>query len=241
MRKQELPVKVSSNTGRAPCGVFSRALGVVRGLYDWVLSLADRRYAAALLFLIAFAESSFFPVPPDVLLIALALGAPGRALGFAAICTAGSVAGGALGYALGLYVYELVGRPIIEIYGAQSAYLEVRTLYRDWDAVAIFVAGFTPLPYKVFTIAAGAFRIDFPTFLLVSAVSRGARFLLVGALIFRFGPRGQAVHRPLLQLAHRGLCGPPDRWIPAPEICYLLAFLLPRGVAQFGSAHGSGP
>ena len=181
-------MKVSSSAGRTPWRILSWALGVVRGLYDWVLSLAHRRYAAAMLFLIAFAESSFFPVPPDVLLIALALGAPGRALGFAAICTAGSVAGGALGYALGLYFYELVGRPIIEIYGARSAYLEVRTLYRDWDAVAIFVAGFTPLPYKVFTIAAGAFRIDFPTFLLVSAVSRGARFLLVGALISRFGP-----------------------------------------------------
>ena len=153
-----------------------------------MLSLAGRRYAAAILFLIAFAESSFFPVPPDVLLIALALGAPGRALGFAVICTAGSVAGGALGYALGLYFYELVGRPIIEIYGAQSAYLQVQSLYREWDAVAIFIAGFTPLPYKVFTIAAGAFRIDFPTFLLVSAISRGARFLLVGALISRFGP-----------------------------------------------------
>lgn len=188
MRKQELAVNVSSDSGGTPGGVVSRALSIIRGLYDWVLSLADRRYAAAILFLIAFAESSFFPVPPDVLLIALALGAPGKALGFAAICTAGSVAGGALGYALGLYSYEVVGRPIIEIYGAQSAYVEVQTLYREWDAVAIFVAGFTPLPYKVFTIAAGAFRIDFPTFVLVSAVSRGARFLLVGALIYRFGP-----------------------------------------------------
>ena len=181
-------MNVSSSTGGTPGGLLSWALGIIRGLYDWVLSLADRRYAGALLFLIAFAESSFFPVPPDVLLIALALGAPGRALGFAAICTAGSVAGGALGYALGLYFYELVGQPIIEIYGAQGAYLEVQALYREWDAVAIFVAGFTPLPYKVFTIAAGAFRIDFPTFLLVSAVSRGARFLLVSALIYRFGP-----------------------------------------------------
>ena len=181
-------MKVSSSTGLTPRGIWSWALGAVRGLYDWVLSLAGRRYAAAILFLIAFAESSFFPIPPDVLLIALALGAPGRALGFAVICTAGSVAGGALGYALGLYFYELVGRPIIEIYGAQSAYLQVQSLYREWDAVAIFIAGFTPLPYKVFTIAAGAFRIDFPTFLLVSAVSRGARFLLVGALISRFGP-----------------------------------------------------
>lgn len=188
MRKQELPAKVSSNSGGTPGGIVSRALSIIRGLYDWVLSLAHRRYAAAILFLIAFAESSFFPVPPDVLLIALALGAPGRALGFAAICTVGSVAGGALGYALGQYSYELVGRPIIEIYGAQSAYLEVQTLYREWDAVAIFVAGFTPLPYKVITIAAGAFRIDFPTFILVSAISRGARFLLVGALIFHFGP-----------------------------------------------------
>ncbi len=181
-------MKVSSSTGRMPWVVLSWVIGVIRGLYDWVLSLAHRPYAAAILFLIAFAESSFFPVPPDVLLIALSLGAPSRALGFAAICTAGSVAGGALGYVLGLYFYELVGQPIIEIYGAQSAYLEVQAMYREWDSIAIFVAGFTPLPYKVFTIAAGAFRIDFPTFILVSAVSRGARFLLVGALISWFGP-----------------------------------------------------
>jgi membrane protein YqaA with SNARE-associated domain len=93
-----------------------------------------------------------------------------------------------VGYALGLYAYELVGRPIVEFYGARHAYLEIQALYREWDAVAVAIAGFTPLPYKVFSIAAGAFRIDFPTFILVSTASRGARFLLVGALIFRFGP-----------------------------------------------------
>lgn len=139
------------------------------------------------LFLVAFAESSVFPIPPDVLLIALAIGAPRRALWFAALSTVGSVLGGMLGYLIGLKFYELLGRPIIEFYSAQERYLRVKELYDRYDSVAVAVAGFTPIPYKVFTIAAGAFEIHFPTFVVASLAGRGGRFFLVGLLILRFG------------------------------------------------------
>jgi len=163
-------------------------INFVRRLYDWVLSLSESPYGTLALFLLAVAEASFFPIPPDVLLLALAVGAPHRALWFSLVCTLGSLIGAAAGYLLGLEFYELIGRRIIEVYGAQERYSQVAELYREWDAVAIAVAGFTPIPYKVFTIAAGAFQINFVTFLLASIVSRGARFFIVGGLIRWLGP-----------------------------------------------------
>lgn len=164
----------------------------LRRLYDWVLAFAATPHGTWALFLLAVAESSFFPIPPDVLLMALAVAAPSRAFRFAAICSAGSVLGGVIGYLLGLEFYELLGRPIIEFYSAADAYQRVQQLYRDWDAIAVAVAGFTPIPYKVFTIAAGVFEINFATFLLASIVSRSARFFLIGALIWWMGPRIRA-------------------------------------------------
>ena len=160
----------------------------LRAIYDWVLGFAERPEGDRALFLIAFAEASFFPIPPDMLLIPLAVGAPGKALRFAAVCTVGSVLGAMLGYLLGLQFYEVLGRRIIEFYGAQDGYQQTRELYQNWDAIAVAVAGFTPIPYKVFTIAAGVFHINFLTFLLASLLSRGARFFLVGGLILWFGP-----------------------------------------------------
>lgn len=161
---------------------------LLRNLYEWVLSFAESKYGPWALFLIAVAESSFFPVPPDVLLIALAIGAPLRSFWFALICTAGSLVGAVIGYFIGLEFYELAGRPIIEFYSIQNGYEQVRQLYHDWDSIAVVIAGFTPIPYKVFTIAAGAFEINFFTFLLASAVGRGARFFLVAGLIRWIGP-----------------------------------------------------
>ena len=160
----------------------------LRAIYDWVLGFAERPEGERALFLIAFAEASFFPIPPDMLLIPLAVGAPGKALRFAAVCTVGSVLGAMLGYLLGLQFYEVLGRRIIEFYGAQDGYQQTRELYQNWDAIAVAVAGFTPIPYKVFTIAAGVFHINFLTFLLASLLSRGTRFFLVGGLILWFGP-----------------------------------------------------
>ena len=140
-----------------------------------------------LLFILAFAESSFFPVPPDVLLIALAISVPTRAFKYALVCAIGSVLGGMVGYLIGYSFMEAVGNRIIEFYGFAQKWSQVGELYNKWAAWAVGIAGFTPIPYKVFTIAAGAFKIDFPTFVLASAISRSARFFLVGGLIYFFG------------------------------------------------------
>jgi len=139
------------------------------------------------LFLIAFAESSFFPIPPDVFLIAMCISVPNKSFYYATVCSIGSVIGGALGYGLGLGFMDTIGQHILQLYGLHDKYLVVQDLYQRYDAWAVGAAGFTPLPYKLFTITAGAFKINFLTFLLVSIISRSARFFLVSALIYRFG------------------------------------------------------
>lgn len=159
----------------------------LRRLYDWVLGWAPHPYAPAALFLIAFAESSFFPIPPDVLLIALALGLPARAFRFALITTAGSVLGGLAGYVIGYGLMASVGQAILDLYGLHDEFARIQTWYLAYDIWAVGVAGFTPIPYKVFTIAAGAFEMDPWRFALASIVSRGARFFLVAWLIYHYG------------------------------------------------------
>ena len=161
--------------------------GLLRRVYDWAMAWIQTPYGVWVLFLLAVAESSFFPIPPDVFLIALCMAAPKKSFRYAAICAAGSVLGGALGYGLGLGFMDSVGSRIIEWYGLSEKYEVVRDLYMRYDALAVGVAGFTPLPYKLFTITAGAFKINFTTFMLVSLVSRSARFFLVSALIYKFG------------------------------------------------------
>jgi membrane protein YqaA with SNARE-associated domain len=165
-----------------------KPFGWIRRVYDWVVGLADRPNSGRALFGIAFAESSFFPIPPDVLLIPLGIGNPKKVLRFAGICTAGSLLGAVVGYLLGMEFYEVIGRRIVEFYGASEQYERVRDLYQKWDAVAVLVAGFTPIPFKLFTIAGGVFQINLATFLLATLVSRGARFFLLGGLIAWFGP-----------------------------------------------------
>jgi len=160
---------------------------MLRKLYDWVLHWAETPYAEPALFLIAFAESSFFPIPPDVLLIALALSIPARSFRYALICSVGSVTGGMFGYFIGYGLWEGVGRPIFEFYGYMGKYEWIRAKYEMYNAWAVGIAGFTPVPYKVFTIAAGACRINFTVFVLASAFSRAARFFLVGGLIRAYG------------------------------------------------------
>ena len=162
-----------------------------KNLYKWVLKWADTPYGSWALFILAFSESSFFPIPPDVLLIALAVGKPEKALKFALICSIGSVLGGIVGYLIGWQFMAVVGHKIISFYGLTEKVATMASLYNQYDAWAVGVAGFTPIPYKVFTITAGAFKIHFFIFLLASAVSRSARFFLVGGLIFMFGPRIQ--------------------------------------------------
>jgi membrane protein YqaA with SNARE-associated domain len=163
--------------------------GPVRRLYDWVLHWADTPYGVPALFLLALAESSFFLVPPDPLLIALCLGAATRSLRFAAIVTGASVLGGIIGYSIGAGVWDVAEPWFFEYVPgvSQEAFNRVQALYDRWDFWAIFFAGLTPIPYKVFTLSAGVFGINFGVFLVASVLSRGLRFFLLAALIFKFG------------------------------------------------------
>jgi membrane protein YqaA with SNARE-associated domain len=161
--------------------------GLMRRLYDACMAWIQTPYGLWALFLIAVAESSFFPIPPDVFLIALCISVPKRSFFFAAICAVGSVLGGGLGYGLGLGFMDTVGIRILEWYGLMEKYEVVQSLYRQYDAWAVGAAGFTPLPYKLFTITAGAFKINFATFMLVSLLARSARFFLVAGFIYKFG------------------------------------------------------
>ena len=165
---------------------------MLRRLYDWVLHWANTPYGTWALFVLAFCESSFFPIPPDVLLIALAVAVPRKSLKYALVCSVGSLLGGCFGYFIGWQFMDAVGDPIIQFYGFQAKYEYIRELYSRYDAWAVGIAGFTPIPYKVFTITAGAFRINFVVFLVASAVSRSARFFIVGGLIYLFGPKIQS-------------------------------------------------
>lgn len=162
--------------------------GYIRRLYDWVLHWAKTPYGVWALFLMAFAESSFFPIPPDILLIALAISIPAKAFRYAFICSLGSVLGGMFGYLIGWELMDVVGQPLIDMYDAQKYYDTVAGWYDEHQFLAVFAAGFTPIPYKVFTIAGGACKINFGLFVLASALSRSARFFILAALIYKFGP-----------------------------------------------------
>ncbi|MGD8367279.1 MAG: YqaA family protein [Desulfobacterales bacterium] len=165
---------------------------MLRRLYDWVLHWAETPYSAWALFALAFCESSFFPIPPDILLIALAVGMPKKSLRYALICSVGSVLGGCLGYLIGWQFMAVIGNRIIEFYNLTDKIVLIADMFRKYDAWAIGIAGFTPIPYKVFTISAGMFNINFLIFLLASAVSRSARFFIIGGLIYIFGPAIQS-------------------------------------------------
>lgn len=166
----------------------------LRRLYDWVLGWAERPAGVWVLGGLAFAESSFFPIPPDVLQIALSLGRPKWSFRFAAVSSVGSVAGGVLGYYIGYFLYESVGARIIAFYHLEETFARVGGYYQAQAFWWIFVAAFTPIPYKVFTLAAGVYHAYVPLAVLVlaSAVGRPARFFSVAALIYFFGPRVKA-------------------------------------------------
>ena len=164
-----------------------RKLSLLQRMYNWCMQWIQTPAGVWALFFIAVAESSFFPIPPDIFLIALCVGAPQKSFKFAAICTAGSVIGGAIGYGLGMGFMETLGQPILDMYGLHDKYATVQNLYQQYDAWAVGAAGFTPLPYKLFTITAGAFKINFLTFMFMSLLARSARFFLVAGLIYKFG------------------------------------------------------
>ena len=161
-----------------------------RRLYDWVLHWAETPYGTPALFLLAVAESSVFPVPPDVLLIALSISLPHRAWYYATICSIGSVVGGVVGYLLGWGFWSLLADFFFAYVPGFTPQLfaRIQALYAEHDFWVVFAAGFTPIPYKVITIAAGVFLINFPVFVLASMIGRSARFFLVAGLIRRYGP-----------------------------------------------------
>lgn len=151
------------------------------------MSWAEHPQATWALAGLAFAESSFFPIPPDVLLMALCLGRPKKAFFYAAVATGASVVGGLFGYWIGAALFETAGRPILEFYDLMDKYGEVRDLYRRWDVWAVGIAGLTPIPYKVFTVTAGVFGISIPGFVGASIAGRGLRFFLVAAVLRKWG------------------------------------------------------
>ncbi len=161
---------------------------VVRRLYNWTLGWSDRPGGTWALFGVSFAESSFFPIPPDLLLMALNIGRPKRSFWFAAVCTVGSTLGAIAGYYIGLLLFDQVGRPVLEFYGATDSFDRVGNLYRENLVLALGSAAFTPIPFKVFTIAGGAFQVPLLPFAITALFGRAARFFLVSALVYVFGP-----------------------------------------------------
>jgi membrane protein YqaA with SNARE-associated domain len=161
--------------------------GILRRLYDWTVAWSERKGAVWALFGIAVIESSVFPIPPDVLLLALAVGSPRRSLWFAAVTSAGSVIGGMIGYWIGYSAWHGVKGFFIPYIFSQGAFDRVQELYQGNAFLAILSAAFTPIPYKVFTIAAGVFEVGFVTLLVASVLGRSARFFMVGGAIYLFG------------------------------------------------------
>jgi len=160
---------------------------MLRRLYNWTMSFAAHRHARSALAGISFAESSFFPIPPDVLLIPMALANRKAAWEIAAICTIASVLGGVFGYAIGAFLYDTVGVWIVQLYEAEDKLELFRAYYAEWGIWIILLAGFTPIPYKVFTIASGLAAYDLTLFILFSTISRGGRFFLIAGLLYFFG------------------------------------------------------
>ncbi|WP_157018812.1 YqaA family protein [Mesorhizobium xinjiangense] len=160
---------------------------MLRRLYDWTMSLAATRHAEKGLAGVSFVESSVFPIPPDVLLIPMVLAEPKRWMRYAFICTLASILGALLGYVIGAYLYETVGRPILAFYGKEHAFEQIAEWYNRWGGWGVLFAAVTPFPYKVLTIFSGATGLNLGVFVLVSVIGRGLRFFLVAWLLYRFG------------------------------------------------------
>jgi membrane protein YqaA with SNARE-associated domain len=156
-------------------------------LYRWTLTLAESRHAPLALGLVAFAESSFFPVPPDAILVPMSIARPKSAWTYALICTVGSVVGALLGYAIGALLFETVGKWLIDLYGYGARVDEMRALYAKWGWAVILVKGLTPIPFKLVTITSGLLSYSLPLFVLLCLVTRGARFFALALLLKYYG------------------------------------------------------
>ena len=160
-----------------------------RRLYDWVLSFAHHKHSTTALAVLSFAESSFFPIPPDVLLGPMCLGHRRKAFWFATVCSIASVLGGVLGYAIGAWGMDLIGNHILDLYDPDRiTWVKIEGMYAEWGFLGVLMAAITPIPYKVFTIASGVLDFGFWSFMLASAIGRSFRFFLVAALMWWFGP-----------------------------------------------------
>ncbi len=160
---------------------------MIRKLYDWTISLAESRHALWALAFVAFVESSFFPIPPDILMIPMIIARPSRAFLIAGVATAASVAGGAFGYYIGAGLFESLGRPILEFYGKTEAAEAFSQRFNEYGAWAVLIAGVTPFPYKVITITSGWTGLDPAVFMISSVIARGLRFFVIAALLWKFG------------------------------------------------------
>lgn len=161
---------------------------MLRKLYDWTMEQAAGAKAPYVLGTVSFIESSVFPIPPDVLLIPMVIAERLKAWWYALICTVTSVLGGLLGYAIGALLFNEVAQPILEFYGYAGKFDKFAAQYNDWGAWIVFIAGVTPFPFKVITIASGATALNLPIFILASIVARGLRFFVVAALLYYLGP-----------------------------------------------------
>ncbi len=160
---------------------------MLRRLYDWCIAAADKPYATWLIVAVSFAESSFFPIPPDVMLIPMSLARPDKAYRYALLCTIASVTGGVVGYLIGALLYESLGQWIIQLYGYGDRVEQFRAAYAQWGAWIILLKGLTPIPYKLVTITSGFAGYNFLWFVALSLLTRGARFFVLAFLLHRYG------------------------------------------------------
>ena len=160
---------------------------MLRRLYDWTMGLAGHRHATPALAAVSFIESSVFPIPPDIMLIPMVLADRAKAFRIALVCTLASVLGGLLGYAIGVFLFEEVGRPMLDFFGYGPKFDGFQAKYNVWGAWAVFIAGVTPFPYKVITILSGVTSLNLAVFFVASVAARGLRFFIVAALLWKFG------------------------------------------------------
>ena len=160
---------------------------LTRRIYDHTLNLASRKNALTWLFVLSFIESSFFPIPPDIMIIPMVLATPKEAYKIAGVATVASVLGGYFGYFIGVYGFELIARPLLEFYGYMKQFGEFENYYHEYGAWIVFGAGITPFPYKIITIASGVVRLDLVVFTIASVIARGMRFYFIAWLLKRFG------------------------------------------------------
>ncbi|MEN3747482.1 YqaA family protein [Sphingomonas sp. HF-S3] len=171
-----------------------------RAMYDWVLRMAHHRHALRTLAVVSFAESSFFPIPPDAMLVPMVLARRDKAYTIAAVCTVASILGAMLGYAIGYFLWDSVGQWLVQLYHMEDKMVALRGGYEQYGAAIILLKGLTPIPFKLVTLASGFFAYNFPLFVILATITRAGRFFLIAALLKRFGEPVQAFIEKRLSL-----------------------------------------